>query len=236
MDTDRKPANLTKGEPFFAVFGLLLTVIVISGFGASALALPEGPASLPLLYHLHGLIFLTWFVFFTLQANLIGNQRPKLHQTLGRLSVILAILMLLTGYFMMRSAYSNPAFGIGSNSHDASMMFPLTDLINFTLVFTLGLFHRTNGVAHKRLMLLAGILILDPAVARLVEAVGAQFVFIPIIELGLFAALLAYDRIKLKRLHWTSLLGLSLFFAAMAAKLMLASRPAWVDLAKLLFS
>jgi len=60
-------------------------------------------------------------------------------------------------------------------------------------------------------MLLAGILILDPAVARLVEAVGAQFVFIPIIELGLFAALLAYDRIKLKRLHWTSLLACPYF-------------------------
>ena len=78
MDTDRKPANLTKGEPFFAVFGLLLTVIVISGFGASALALPEGPASLPLLYHLHGLIFLTWFVFFHAASQFDWQPTPEI--------------------------------------------------------------------------------------------------------------------------------------------------------------
>jgi hypothetical protein len=85
-------------------------------------------------------------------------------------------------------------------------------------------------------MLLAGILILDPAVARLVEAIGAQFFFIPIIELGLFAILISYDRIRLKRPHWTSLFGLALFFAAMAAKLTLAQQPAWADFAALLFS
>ncbi|MDG1836468.1 MAG: hypothetical protein P8J22_13275, partial [Pseudomonadales bacterium] len=84
MDAEKISAELSKGEPFFIVMGLLLTAIVISGFGASALSLPEGPASLPLLYHIHGLIFLTWFVLFTLQASLIRNQRPVLHQALGR--------------------------------------------------------------------------------------------------------------------------------------------------------
>ena len=236
MDAEKISAKLSKGEPFFIVMGLLLTAIVISGFGASALSLPEGPASLPLLYHIHGLIFLTWFVLFTLQASLIRNQRPVLHQALGRLSLILAVAMLLAGYLMMRSAYRIPSFSIGSNSHIASMMFPLTDLINFAIAFTLGLRHRTNSIAHKRLMLLAGILILDPAVARLVEAIGAQFFFIPIIELGLFVILISSDRIRLKRPHWTSLFGLALFFAAMAAKFTLAQRPAWADFAAQLFT
>ena len=236
MSSSRQYARPSKGEPFFTFLGLLLTTIVIFGFGASARALPDGPASLPMLYHIHGFIFLAWFVFFTVQASLIRNQRPELHITLGHLSVILAVSMLITGFLMMRSAYNAPSFSIGSNSRDASMMFPLTDLINFSIAFMLGLFNRRNPVAHKRLMLLAGILLLDPAVARLVEAIGAPFLFIPIIELGLFAALLNYDRVRLKRPHWTSLLGLSLFFAAMGAKLTLAQQPVWTDIAKLLFS
>lgn len=236
MSSAQLDASITKGEPFFAYFGLLLTAIVIFGFGASAWSLEGGPASLPLLYHIHGFIFLAWFALFTVQASLIQNQRRELHITLGRLSVILAVSMLITGFLMMRSAYDSPSFSIGSNSRDASMMFPLTDLINFSIAFMLGLFNRTNPVAHKRLMLLAGILLLDPAVARLVEAIGAPFFCIPIIELGLFAALFNYDRIRLKRPHWTSLLGLTVFFAAMATKLILAQHPAWGEIAKLIFS
>ena len=122
MSAEQTGAKFDKGEPFFIVMGLLLTAIVILGFGASALSLPEGPASLPLLYHLHGLIFLTWFVLFTLQASLIRYQRPVLHQVLGRFSLIQAVAMLLAGYLMMRSAYRIPSFSIGSNSHIASMM------------------------------------------------------------------------------------------------------------------
>jgi len=137
---------------------------------------------------------------------------------------------------MMRAAFAHPEFAIGKNSHIASMMFPTTDLINFSIVFVLGLINRANGAAHKRLMLLAGILILDPAVARLIETIGAPFPFIPIVELGLFGLLIGYDIIRLKRPHWTSLLGLGLFFAAMAAKFSIANMPIWADICTLLFA
>ncbi|MBT3625928.1 MAG: hypothetical protein HN526_17680 [Gammaproteobacteria bacterium] len=144
--------------------------------------------------------------------------------------------MLVTGYCMMRVAFALPGFAIGENSHIASMMFPTTDLINFSIAFVLGLVHRANGKAHKRLMLLAGILILDPAVARLIETVGAPFPFIPIMELGLFGLLIGYDMVRLKRPHWASLLGLGLFFAAMIAKLSIANTPIWSEFATLLFA
>ncbi len=137
---------------------------------------------------------------------------------------------------MMRAAFALPEFAIGKNSHVASMMFPTTDLINFSIAFVLALINRTNGVAHKRLMLLAGILILDPAVARLIETIGAPFPFIPILELGLFGLLIGYDISRLKRPHWTSLLGLGLFFAAMVAKFSIAEMPIWEDIATLLFA
>ncbi|MFP6806660.1 MAG: hypothetical protein VB957_05700 [Pseudomonadales bacterium] len=137
---------------------------------------------------------------------------------------------------MMRAAFALPEFAIGKNSHIASMMFPTTDLINFSIAFVLGLVNRANGAAHKRLMLLAGILILDPAVARLIETIGAPFPFIPIIELGLFGLLIGYDMVRLKRPHWASLLGLGLFFAAMMAKLSIAKMPIWADIATLLFA
>ncbi len=224
------------GEPFFVSMGLLLFCIVVAGFGASVLSKSGGVWSLPLLYHVHGFIFLSWFLLFTLQANFVRNQRLRVHRTMGQLSSVLAIAMLVTGYFMMRAAYDIADFRIGTNSHDASMMFPVTDLVNFSIAFGLGLYHRTNAIAHKRLMLLAGILILDPAVARLVEAIGAPFMMIPVLELGLLLALLGYDVTRLRHPHWTSALGLGLWLSAMAAKLMLAQQPGWSEVAARLFS
>ena len=216
--------------------GLLLTMIVLLGFLPPVLSKPQGAFSLPLLYHIHGLIFVSWFVLFFVQASFVRGGNLKSHRRFGRLSIVLALAMLFSGYLMMRAAYALPEFAIGKNSHIASMMFPLTDLINFSIAYALALHHRSNGVAHKRLMLLAGILILDPAVARLIETIGAPFPFIPILELGLLAMLFGYDVHRLRRPHWASWLGLALFFAAMIAKLSLAQMPFWTDIAAVLFA
>ena len=225
----------TAAPAFFFYMGILLTSIVLLGFIPPALSKPNGAFSLPLLYHIHGLVFAAWFGLFTLQAYLVRGKNLRLHRKLGQSSIVIATAMLITGYFMMRAAYGIPEFAIGKNGHVASVMFPVTDLINFSIMFLLGFFNRGNGPAHKRLMLLAGILILDPAVARLIQTVGAPFPLIPIVELGLFALLIGYDLFTLKKPHWCSLLGLALFFAAMAAKLTIAQTSTWADIASIIF-
>jgi hypothetical protein len=44
-----------------------------------------------------------------------------------------------------------------------------------------------------------------------------------------------YDLIKLGKPHWSSLLGLTLFFLAMAAKLFLAEQAGWLEWVDILF-
>ena len=212
-----------------------MTAIVVAGFLPPVFLKPSGILSVPLLYHVHGLVFLSWFLLFSCQAKLILGQNKSLHRRLGQSSVLVATAMVVLAYFMIRAAFGNPEFSIGGNGPVASAMYPVTDMLNFSIAFTLGYVNRTNGVAHKRLMLLAGILILDPAVARLIETMGAPFAFIPIIELCLFASLISYDFLKLGRPHWTSLLGLALFFLAMAAKLNLSQHPLWAEFAVFVF-
>lgn len=224
-----------KGEPFFFFMGLLLIAIVVGGFLPPAFSMAGGPLSMPSLYHLHGLVFLSWFILFCLQARLVQGQNLTLHRKLGKSSLALAIAMLCLGYLMIRAAYANPEFSIGGNGPAESTMYPVTDMVNFSIAFVLGYRNRTNSTAHKRLMLLAGILILDPAMARLIATLGAPFPLIPVVELSLFALLIGYDCLKLKKPHWTSLLGLALFFLAMAAKLVLAKHSTWLEFAKFSF-
>lgn len=224
-----------KGEQFFFFVGLLLTVIVIAGFLPPIFNRPAGTGSLPLLYQAHGMVFLSWFVLFCLQARLVQAQNLTLHRALGKTSLALAGTMIILSYFMIRAAYANPEFGIGGNSPAGSVIYPVTDMVNFTIAFALAYINRTSGSAHKRLMLLAGILMLDPAVARLIETLGAPFPLIPVIELCLFGLLAGYDFLRFKKPHWATTLGLALFFIALAAKLTLPEQPNWLSFVALAF-
>ena len=88
---------------------------------------------------------------------------------------------------------------------------------------------RGEVAAHKRLMLLAGILIIDPAAARLVMSIGGPPPVILLLELALFAALITYDVMTRRRPHWASMLGLGLFVLALVAKLTVAQTPVWAS-------
>jgi hypothetical protein len=228
--------NVRRGEPFFLAMGLVLLAIVIGGFLPTALSRPGGIVSMPPLLHLHGAVFVSWFVIFCAQARLAGSGNFALHMRLGKISVLVAAAMLILGYLVIRGAYANPDWSIAGMSGAASVMFPFTDLVNFTIAYSLAFANRRNPVAHKRLMLLAGILIIDPAVARLVVTIGAAAPWIIIVELALIATLFVYDLVTRGRPSWTSSLGLGLFVMALAAKLALSQQPGWHSLVEALFA
>ena len=224
-----------QGERFFFVMGLILLGLVVAGFGLSTFSRPGLIESMSWVLHVHGAVFLSWFLLFCTQAWLVGSRNVALHMRLGQSSVVLAIAMVLLAYLVMRSAYVNPEFTIAGMSNAGSLMFPFTDIVNFSIVYILALAHRGNPTAHKRLMLLAGILIIDPAVAGLIFTIGAPPPLIHLLELALIGSLIAYDFVSRKRPSWASVLGLILYLAAVAAKFALARTPTWQSLVDRLF-
>ncbi len=114
-------------------------------------------------------------------------------------------------------------------------MFPFTDILNFTIVYVLAIYFRRSPTEHKRLMLLAGILIIDPAVARLVMTIGAAAPVIVLIELALFGALFAYDVVTRRRPSWTTSLGFGLFALALIAKMVISQQPFWLSFVESVF-
>jgi uncharacterized membrane protein YozB (DUF420 family) len=224
-----------RGERFFLVMGLVLLAIVIGGFLPRVLAHPGGAAALPMLLHVHGAVFVSWFVIFCAQARLAGSGNLELHMRLGKASVLVAAAMVLLGYFVTRGAYANPDWSVAGMPRAASVMFAFTDIVNFTIVYSLALANRRNSAAHKRLMLLAGIMIIDPAVARLVMTLGAAVPVIVILELALFGALFIYDFVTRRRPSWTSLVGFGLFAAALAAKFTVSEHPVWRSFVEFVF-
>jgi hypothetical protein len=225
----------SRGERFFLVMGLVLLACVIAGFVPPALARPGGIASMPLLLHVHGAVFVSWFVLFCAQAHLIGTNSIRLHQSLGKASIGIAVGMIVLGYVVMRGANADPNFSIAGMSPAASLMFPFTDIVNFVIAYGLALTFRRSPATHKRFMLLAGILIIDPAAARLVITLGLSVQVVVIMELAMYVALIVYDVVTRRRPHWASLLGLGLFVIALGAKLTVSQHSGWASFVEVVF-
>jgi hypothetical protein len=108
----------------------------------------------PLAVHIHAAVYVSWLVFLTVQTVLIGTGRVVvLHRRLGMFGAGLAALVVLMGLVatyvvenrMLGTLRADPAF----------ISALLVDVLNFATLATAGLMLRGDAAAHKRLMLLA---------------------------------------------------------------------------------
>lgn len=225
-----------RGEQFFCFMAILMIVLVVGGFGTTLLTRTSAVLSLPMVVHLHGAVFLSWFLCFFLQARFVQAGDMATHRRIGQFSLGLGLLMILSGYLVTRGAYAKPDFSIAGLSPSGSAIYPCSDILAFASAYFLGIATRRNSAAHKRFMLLAGLLILDPAVSRIV-LVGLHWpgsIIVPI-EGALIGILLVYDVSRLRQLHWASLIGMGLFAGMIVLKMTQGEQAWWHSTAKVLF-
>lgn len=74
--------NTDKRSKFYQRMGLLLLSLVIIGFGSSAVINNKNPFELPLLFHIHAVSYISWFVLFIYQAS-FNKANYSLHRRLG---------------------------------------------------------------------------------------------------------------------------------------------------------
>ena len=124
------------------------------------------------LLHLHALLFSAWPLYLLLQTVLAARGRVARHRAWGLLGVSLATAMVLVGFAVADDVLvARLAAGFGDRArafHIAS-----TSIIVLFGIFTAAAIVSVGRPeVHKRLMLLATISILPPAIARLFFAVS----------------------------------------------------------------
>jgi hypothetical protein len=146
---------------------LACTVTAFLGFLPTYfMPLASGSLAVPPAIHVHAVVFFTWSVFFAFQAWLAASGRIARHRSIGLVGVSLATAMTIFG-FLASVDQMKRAVAVGQTEAGiAFSIVPLTGILFFAVVFALGVASVRNGEAHKRLMLLAGISILDAPIAR----------------------------------------------------------------------
>lgn len=206
---------------------------VFAGFAPTYFlrGLSAAPPLAPLL-HVHGLVFTCWIALFVVQVLLVGARRTDIHRKLGIAGAVLAVSMLAIGYLAAVDSAKRGVTPLAGLSPLTFLAVPLGDLVVFAGLIGTGLYLRRRSEAHKRLMLLATIGLLTPAIARLpFLGAGGPPAFFGLTDVFVLACI-AYDRIGRGRVHPAFLWGGLYLVLSQPLRLLVGSTDAWLALAR----
>jgi hypothetical protein len=124
------------------------------------------------LVHLHAVLFSAWTLLFLFQTILAARRRIDRHRAWGLLGVSLATAMVLVGAATANEVLqARLAAGLGDAAR-AFFIVPISLIVLFGGFVVAAIANVRRPEAHKRLMLLATISIISPAIARVSFAVS----------------------------------------------------------------
>jgi hypothetical protein len=168
IEDRRAPDALASpARQFYFHMALACAAVAFLGFAPTFfLPLAAGKFGAPPSIHVHGIVFFTWSVYFVFQAWLPSSGQVGLHRSVGLIGVSLATAMTIFGFLAGVTMMKQSATLGVKDAGIAFSIVPWSGILFFAVVFAIGVAMVRRPEIHKRLMLLAGISILDAAVAR----------------------------------------------------------------------
>jgi hypothetical protein len=223
----RKP-NRMWDRVFFSTMVLLILACVLWGFARTYFLAGMVRAPLPnLLIHLHGAAFTLWIVVLIVQTALISAKQIKVHRTLGIGGFCLAVVMVVLGLFAAADAMRR---GSGPLGLDAKTFFviPITDMFLFSVFVFSAYRARSRPEAHKRLILIATIALVDAAVGRWPIAIFQQHPPLQdVVPFGFLLLIVLFDLFSLRRVSRTTIWASLLLVAVHLTRVPIGLSVAW---------
>ncbi len=191
---------------FVTTAWIMLTIVVV-GFAPSYLLRGAVFAPLPsLLVHLHGAVFFSWIILFVVQTSLVatGNRASSPQARSARLR------------HRRPDGHSRRAGSVRNSSprrcpaiflHAASFLIGnVLGILYFGIFVAVAVWQRNNRPVHKRIMFIANLMLMSPALSRMPFMQQHPFL-IGGIPLGLIAVLFVFDLFTWKRPLWVTVIA-----------------------------
>jgi len=168
MATSTRAANLWKadrGTFFYVAFAWVAVVAAAVGF-STTYWLPVARRSFdgPTVAHLHGLFFFSWIALLMAQVHFARAKKIRVHQRLGKLSLLLAPAMALSGFGVgMMAVHRDLAAGLTDPSPYSQLAGVVATMLLMLAFVGAAFATRSRPDWHKRFMLLATVALLWPA-------------------------------------------------------------------------
>jgi FtsH-binding integral membrane protein len=198
---------------FFSGMALLILTTVFIGFARTYFLAGVFRAPLPsVIIHIHGAAFSCWILLLIAQVSLVSAGRVDVHRRLGVAGFGLACLMVMLGVLAATNSLSRGFAPPGSGMDPRTFYaIPLADMLVFATLVLFAYRARFNPSAHKRLILIATITLMDAPTGRPPFTVITAHPFLDGAFTWLFLVLLVgYDLWSTHRIHRATI-GAGLF-------------------------
>ncbi|MDQ3246188.1 MAG: adenylate cyclase [Pseudomonadota bacterium] len=223
-------------QDFFLRFAITLALFILFGFAQFAMRGYSSFSTAPITVHLHGGLMVAWLGIFVAQNMLVHRGELAVHRKLGWLSAGLVPIVALTGVLVGYNAVAlnrvPPFFG---NPYFLTLATVGPLLFAGTVFWAIA--KRRQVQWHRRLMLGAMFLLLEPALGRLLPMppMGAWGETAVLLVQLLFVAVLArHDRHVLGSVHPATMAVTVLLLANHALLEVISRVPAVVGFAEAL--
>lgn len=226
-------ARANSERRFYTGMAVFMIAMVLVGFAPSfylkgLVNYPRPNPTLNPLVMLHGVVFSTWMVLFLVQARLVAANRRDVHMQLGRWGMALAIAMvpLMIATTIGQVARANQPPFVTPLAWTAVPAFTVPP---FAALVWAGWRYRRDAQAHKRLMLGAALIMMDPAIGRfpLFPPTPEGFQIAAFTAWLPFTALFVWDWRTMGRLHWASIFGAAIVGLSYIVREFALTSPVW---------
>jgi hypothetical protein len=233
---------------FYVSMAACFVAVAAIGFGPRSLGILAGTLpSPPLIVHVHAALMASWLVLLLAQTALIATGNGALHRKLGLVSFVLAPVMAAA---MLALTFA-PYYMFATAEPDAAAAPPPLEVAARGVAFSLfvqgraavlfGVFYAWAALArraapetHKRMMLMATLVVIDAALGRMGWLHGwtgiadqRPYTIVHAYQLSLLAPAVAYDIVRFGRVHRAYVIGVALFLPFAVATHVLWNHPGW---------
>jgi hypothetical protein len=200
---------------FFSGMALLIFGAVFLGFAKTYYLAGVFRAPLPSwIIHIHAAAFTSWILLLIVQTLLVSAGRVDIHRRLGMFAFGLACAMVILGSMAATNLLlrNGAALGADAKTFYASS---LGDMVIFATLIVFAFRERFNPAAHKRLILIATITLLEAPINRWPFAIIQRAPFmIDVFAYSFLLLLIAYDLWSTRKVQRATLWG-ALFLVVM---------------------
>jgi len=215
---------------FFAILAALILGTVFLGFAPTYYLAGMIKAPLPSwIIHVHGALFSSWIILLIVQTAFVSVRRVDLHKKLGLFGFGLACLMVVVGLMAATNSLHRNFAPPGGLDPQTFYIVPLTDMLLFAVFIYFSYRLRTDSPAHKRLIILATLAILDAAIARwpLAYIRAGNHVLTDLTLYAFIFLLIGYDLWSTHKVHRATIWGSLAIIVVQQIRVPIGLTPLW---------
>lgn len=211
------------------LFFIAIFAIVFLGFFKTYFGLFPTFHEVTTIQHIHGLLFVLWFLMLIVQPILIKKRKYRWHRLIGKASYFLVPMIVISIFFIAKELYDTAT--VTQSQKIATLYIPFYQIVDFVTLYILAIYYKKKISYHLRYMIATSLAVYGAALKRFfINFIGISgsnaflytFILTDIILLGF----IIYDR-KHKKSYKPYLVSLILLLASQFGFYFLRNTALW---------